>query len=612
MVSPWVSPLVSLWCLIVCPFGVPLVSHCVSLWVSLWISFWVSHCVSLWVSHWVSLWCPIVCTFGCPFGYPFGCPFGCPFSVPLVSLWISFWVSHCVSLWVSHWVSHCVSLWVSFLCPFGCPFGVPLGVPLSVPLDVPLVSLWVSFRMPLWCSFGCPLGCPRWGFPGSGSEEAVRSSAQRSAGSSGGGGGSPSSATPRGLLRAVCSTAWPLRSSAELFAGCGRALCTQQQDAAPLTPLLSPPRLLVAGELRGALSARLPRGLDAVPHQTPRGLEGRRARSAPGLLQTPNPSAQHRRGVPFEVPHLEALPFAELDQRMPVGSLHPSLSCGRRVPMSPSGGTGMQCGSRRGSIRALLLESKTEIKAVNQKSSACRPRSQTSPVISSLIRLFIPRVGFSPCRLPSLISCPHGAELGANPAWERGLTEAPGSTPGTGWRAQPCSHCCISPQTHPKCIDPAVRAAFTSQPKGSDGAGTFPAAGRGCLPSGAESRAASHAALQGGMHGAHCIPCSTAGRDARCSLHPVQCCREGSMVLIASHAALQGGMHAAHAAVQGGMHGAHCSTTAVTVVVGGRENAMGNGRHPSGPSWKWKWGGNTVGLGWVQGGVGGALRGAAP
>ena len=70
---------------------------------------------------------------------------------------------------------------------------------------------------------------------------------------------------------------------------------------------------------------------------------------------------------------------------------------------------------------------------------------------------------------------------------------------------------------------------------------------------------ASCAVLQGGKHGAHCIQCSAAGRDAQCSLHPMQRCREWGCTVLMQHCK-EGCtvLTASHAALQGEMHGAHC------------------------------------------------------
>lgn len=96
--------------------------------------------------------------------------------------------------------------------------------------------------------------------------------------------GSPAAAAPKGARRAVGSSS---RSSQDVVGGRaaageqGRqrtAPSAQQQPGAGSGPahpsILSPPRCLGDGELRGEVLPGLPRGLDAVPHQAPRGLAG--------------------------------------------------------------------------------------------------------------------------------------------------------------------------------------------------------------------------------------------------------------------------------------------------------------------------------------------------
>lgn len=93
----------------------------------------------------------------------------------------------------------------------------------------------------------------------------------------------PAAAAPKGARRAVGSSS---RSSQDVVggraaAGAGQAAHGPVTTAAgrsrirprsPLYPLS--PRCLGDGELRGEVSPGLPRGLDAVPHQAPRGLAG--------------------------------------------------------------------------------------------------------------------------------------------------------------------------------------------------------------------------------------------------------------------------------------------------------------------------------------------------
>lgn len=279
-----------------------------------------------------------------------------PLGAPLVILWVSFLD---VPL-----VPPLVSLW--------CLFGDPLGVLLDAPLGV------------LWC----PLGCRRWGFPGWAQRKPWAALPQRSAGSSGGGGGSPSSTPPPGAARSRVQRCPAPAGGAEPFAGCGRAALSCRMP--PRSPFCSLPQ--APGRCTTSWSA-----FGSVPpwprrNSSPNTTRIRGAQTPQRSQPPPNPKSHC--AAPLwgsqctpKLPPLEALLFAELNPRTFVGFLHPA-------PVSPGGGTGMQCGSCCGSIPALLLESKTEIKAVNQKSSACRPRSRTSPVISSLIRLSSRESGF--------------------------------------------------------------------------------------------------------------------------------------------------------------------------------------------------------------------------
>lgn len=136
---------------------------------------------------------------------------------------------------------------------------------------------------------------PRGGLGGSGGKLCSKGRQEASGGGRGGrtrrvlqpgdarGWAPPAAAAPKGARRAVGSSS---RSSQDVVggraaAGAGQAAHGPVTTAAarsrirprsPLYPLS--PRCLGDGELRGEVSPGLPRGLDAVPHQAPRGLAG--------------------------------------------------------------------------------------------------------------------------------------------------------------------------------------------------------------------------------------------------------------------------------------------------------------------------------------------------
>lgn len=64
------------------------------------------------------------------------------------------------------------------------------------------------------------------------------------------------------------------------------------------------------------------------------------------------------------------------------------------TPREPRVAPSLPCPRSPRCLSQLLLESKTEMKAVNQRSSAGWPLSRTSPLISSLIRLSAKTRGF--------------------------------------------------------------------------------------------------------------------------------------------------------------------------------------------------------------------------
>lgn len=251
-----------------------------------------------------------------------------------------------------------------------------------------MVTLWVSFWMPPWVSFGVPLDAHAGDFQGGlrGSRGQLCPKGQQEAVGVEGG---PHPLPPRpGAARSRVQRCPAPAGGAEPFAGCGRAALSCRMP--PRSPFCSLPQ--APGRCTTSWSA-----FGSVPpwprrNSSPNTTRIRGAQTPQRSQPPPNPKSHC--AAPLwgsqctpKLPPLEALLFAELNPRTFVGFLHPA-------PVSPGGGTGMQCGSCCGSIPALLLESKTEIKAVNQKSSACRPRSRTSPVISSLIRLSSRESGF--------------------------------------------------------------------------------------------------------------------------------------------------------------------------------------------------------------------------
>lgn len=98
----------------------------------------------------------------------------------------------------------------------------------------------------------------------------------------------------------------------------------------------------------------------------------------PGTTQAPSPGPCSFWGLPGR-PHVLGGTVVALGWHLGIpGRLHPSPACALAHRLSQ-----------------LLLESKTEIKAVNPRRSADWPLSRTSPLISSLIRLSAEARGFS-------------------------------------------------------------------------------------------------------------------------------------------------------------------------------------------------------------------------